>query len=433
MAIETATGFLKGTQTAAQFGILNNILKEYYLPGVRDLFNNKTPLLRYIRKSMEYMQGQYAVIPLNTGRNEGHGHVGEGGDLPDPGVQSYKRATYDLRYMYGRIKFSGPSQDATSSKAGSYLEVMNSEVTGLARDMTRDLNRIAFGDGTGRLARVSATVTASTSVPLDRPGGFANLGPGTKFMRQGMRVMFVRNTGLGSVIAVRTLSSVNYETNVVTVDSAVTLAADDYLVRCSSPTTTALNSSSWFLEPNGLAGIISDQNPFDSATPHFNYIGQIDRTTTPLWQSTVIDHNGTPTEFYVDVLNQLQDVMDISGDGVIQLYMTTHGIRRAHLNLMLANKTFPNIMELDGGYKTLEHNGIPLVPDRDCTNGRIYGLDFRVLHMFLGEDFNFIDQDGSVLARMQNQDAYQCTLKRYHQFGTDAANRLGVVLDIKDE
>jgi len=40
-------------------------------------------------------------------------------------------------------------------------------------------------------------------------------------------------------------------------------------------------------------------------------------------------------------------------------------------------------------------------------------------------DWSFMDRDGSVLSRVANTDAYEATLYKYHELGTDKRNAHG--------
>ena len=89
-------------------------------------------------------------------------------------------------------------------------------------------------------------------------------------------------------------------------------------------------------------------------------------------------------------------------------------------------------MKLDGGWTALEYSGRPLVVDKDCTRGRIYGLDLETLYLFVETDYQWMDADGSILHRLPNFDAYQATLYRYWQLGGDARNRNVIIKDLID-
>lgn len=438
MSITTVAGALKGSPVTYSSGgsdrhaISFKILKEYYTDAITDLLNSRTVLLKYMGRSQRFtVDGQYIVVPLRISRNEGHGHIAEGANLPDPGTQGYERATYLTRNYYGRIKFSGPSAAATKTRRGSFLDIVDSEVTGLVQDMARTMNRVAFGDGSGRLCQIVGTGGATVGpFTVSNPGGFTNLGPGGQYLRPGMRLAVITNAGLTpTIVGIRTLATVS-DTQVTFTAALNFPATAHWLVTVSSDASTTAGDLGWINEPEGLASIISDDNPYPSAN---RWLGQLDRTTYPVWRATVLDNGGVPIDFYQGMLQKLLDEMEKSGDGTAKLFMTTHGIRLAFFDSLQAARRYPNTMKFDGGFETLHYSDRPIVPDRDCTRGRIYGCDFDAIQAFYEEDYHWMEKDGSFLHRMSDQDAYQATLVRYHQFGTDAPNRLGLVADVRDE
>ena len=94
------------------------ILKEYYLGPVQEQLNNEVLLLSRLEARSEDLVGKAAFVPLHTNRSAGIGAVAESATLPTAGNQSYARAEYDLKYLYGRIQVTGPSMAKTKSDAG---------------------------------------------------------------------------------------------------------------------------------------------------------------------------------------------------------------------------------------------------------------------------------------------------------------------------
>lgn len=448
-------GFTAATAVAAQSEAIDAIYKKFYLPAVRDLLNNKKVLTRYIRTNTEDVAGEEAIISVNTGRNEGIGHIDEQGKLPDPMKQVYNTLRYRIRQYYGRILFSGLSQSSSRNDRGAFIRVMDGEIKGLARDMQVDANRIWFGDGSGRLARISAV--SGTTYTLEKPGGFdQNLGLGTQYIRDGMRVAVVRTDGVSGEVAnawntiggnrayyvVNTnyaAGTCQFATTVGGTPAALSVvpvpapAENWYLFRASEVSSTIAEQDSAIMnEPFGLAAIVDDANPFGGFSGGTNYLGGLDASTNSIWRAAVVDNGGVPMPFSQDLLQQGMDLVDQLGDGNVELWITTHGIRRQYVNTLVANKRYVGTMTLDGGWEAVTYDNRPMVVDKDCTRGRIYGLDLNTLMFFMENDYQWMDADGSILQRLLDKDAYQATLYRYHQFGTDARNRNVLVADIID-
>jgi hypothetical protein len=422
------------------------ILKEYYLEATRDLLNSKRILSRVLRRNSEDVSGRQVVISLNTQRNEGMGFVADGAQLPDPRSQTYDQARYDTRYDYLRILFTGPSVASSRNDRGAFLRIMDAEIRGGARDLQHESNRVMFGDGTGRLCQLSGVAGAPT-YNVDNPGGIVSTGLGTQYMRVGMRVCLFdsevpnvhaadanfRVTGAGNRGA--TVTAVDYVAGTITLDNAIVAAADnDFVYRIAEISSTiADESSSRGNEPFGLAAIIADVDPplADGAHGLTQGLGEI-VATAPQWAAFVLDNGGVAIPFSQDMLQQASDGVDIQGDGTVGMWMTTHGIRRQYLNSLVANKRYPGMMKLDGGFSAVEYNGRPMVVDKDCTRGRIYGLDLDTIEIYYETDYQWMDADGSILHRLPDHDAYQATLYRYWQMGSWARNRNCAIHDIQD-
>jgi hypothetical protein len=458
MGIVTATGATRGSNLGG--GAFSAILKEYYRPAVVDQLNSKTVLSRLLQRKSEGIEGKYYVLDLNTNRNFGYGSIDEGGRLPDPLMQEARQARYQIRYTYGRIKFTGPAASGSRSDKGSFIRIMDFEVQGMARDIQVNDNRILFGDGSGRLCQISMGTTSTGTVT--NPGGITSTALGTQYLQPGMRVgmmsLATADTASQGLLATQpgavwtggsraayiatvdtTAGTVTFSSTWPTITAQTTTgtsSATQYLYLVSDVATdTPANSWSRGREPHGLAAIVSDQNPvfMDNATGNWpTGLGEIDASAVQTWRGNVIDNGGTPIPFTPDMLQQGMDLVDQVGDGTIATWITTHGIRRQYLNTLVAAKRYPNAMEMDGGFKVLTYDGRPIVVDKDCTRGRIYGLDLDTLFLAYETDYDWLDQDGSVLHRMPDADAFQACMYRYWNFCTEARNRHVALTDIMD-
>jgi hypothetical protein len=68
-----------------------------------------------------------------------------------------------MKYLYGRIKLTGPSIKAARTNEGAFIRAVESEMKGLTTDLKSSLNRQLYGDASGALT-VCGTTSASTSV-----------------------------------------------------------------------------------------------------------------------------------------------------------------------------------------------------------------------------------------------------------------------------
>ena len=445
---DTLNGFAKvitESETDPSAYAVDAIFKDFYLPGIRDQLNNKRILSRLFARDTEHIQadGKWAVIALNVERNESSISIGELGRLPEPEQQVTIRAHYQMRWNYGRVFVTGPSMGSSRTNRGSFIRALDYEMQGMVRDRGIEDNRIYWGDGRGVRSIVTSRLSNSTFTCQD-PGGFTNPGPGTQYLRPGMRIGFIDPAAPAVVVDTGgttgwRITAVDAASSTITVDTTTANlpATIDtyYVVRVAweDVATSDVNSTSFLNEPFGVAGIVNDDNPSTE-----KFLGMIDATgaTSPgttQWQSAVVQQSGVPTPFSQGMLDLGLDAGDIVGDGTVNIWMTSHGIRRQYLHELISNKRYVNqVASADGSFKAVEHNGIPMVVDRDATRGRIYGLDVSALYCFDETDYFWIDGDNSVLHRDPNRDAYSATLARYCECGTDKRNAHVLIKDIAD-
>ena len=85
---------------------------------------------------------------------------------------------------------------------------------------------------------------------------------------------------------------------------------------------------------------------------------------------------------------------------------------------------------MDGGFEALDYNGKPLVVDRHMRPGGMYFLDESTLELYRMSDFDWMDEDGSVLSRVAGVDAYEATLFKYSTLGCSACNNNTELADL---
>lgn len=415
----------------------SRILKEHYEGPVCDLVVSNTTGWRMFQGNTQRIEsdGKYAVIPLRTGRNHGHAYSAEGGLLADPGSQTWQRAKYDIRSHYGRIYLTGQRIIGASGGQASFVSGLSAEMSGLGVDMARDNNRMLYGNGRGALAMVNNGAGygagAGVVVAVDNPGGFTNPGPGTHYFEVGMRVLFV--TPGGAYDGSGTITAVNPSANTITIGTLDAAIVDNsWIVRQTDTTTPSAGLGSYAEEPYGLRALVADDNPGLPA-PYAN-VGNIDRATEPAWNSIVVDNNGVIFPFYSMFLQQLVYAIATQGGGKPGAFLTTYGIQLQYMAEMQGSLTHLKRTNNDNGMsdENLSFNGIPIVPDRDCTRGYVYALDMESLYRYVLADYHWISAGGAVLRQVVNRDAYEATLCAYQALVTDAPNRNGVGRNILD-
>jgi hypothetical protein len=373
-------------QTLTNFA---DALKHFYTPVIREQLVNNNILWKKVTRDSDSMVGDEVYMTLHTGRNEGIGARAELADLPTAGQQAYKQIHFPLRYNYGRIQVTGQVMRQSRSSEGAYAQALKSEVEGVTTDLKLDLNRQIYGDGTGKLCVVTAGASNTVQTVDD-----------IRFLRIGMKVDQMASAGTVTTAGL-TINAINTATKAVTFSAAIVATAGDFLVRAGS----------YNVEITGIDKIIATGN---------TYLG-INRATAgnEYWQASVGANGGTARAISEILLQTQLDNVEIAG-GDTSFMLTTHGVRRSVYSLLATNKRFVNTMDLGGGFSAIEFAGKPLTADKDCPKGTVYGLDLSKFKIYnTGEDFTWLDQDGAMLSRVPNKDAYEAVLLHYVELACD--------------
>ena len=387
------------------------VLKEFYLPGIRSILNNEIFLLTQMETNTEDVEGRHAVLSIHTGRNEGVGARAELGTLPAAGRQGYAEQRVPLKYNYGRIQISGPVMRSMGSDRGSFTRAVQSETSGVVRDLRNDVNRQLYGDGSGAIAAVSGA-NSTVTIPLT--------GVGRHVMRQ-LRV--------GMKVDIGTKASPTAKASgihIVAVDRA-----NETIELESAP--GSATASTDFVFRHGSGGINTAQKEMtglDAQVASSGALWNIDPANVPDWAAHEATSAGAVSEdMFIDAAQEV----NLNSGEQLDLWITTSEIHRGVANLMTSLKRFPSTTELRGGYTALDisdisqgnqgSNTVGLFYEKDMTEeGAAYGLTTRRWAWYKSSDWEFMQEDGAILSRVANTDAYEATLFLYSEIATDGRN-----------
>lgn len=285
---------------------------------------------------------------------------------------------------------------------------MRSEVQGIANDMSVEVNRQFFGDGTGALT-VCGTTTASTSVTVTS----------TALLRVNMPVdVVVSATGAtGTGATGRYVSSITNSTTFVISGAAIT-TDNTYSVYRAGNRNNVTNGLQNIVKASGALGGL------DPATAGIEY-----------WASTSINNGGTNRTISEVLMQKAYDAPRESkygSGGTPSLIIGTFGTRRSYQNLLAGLKRYsPNVMKLDGGFDALDYNGMPFVADRDAPANNVWFLDESRFNLFQVTEPGFIDDDGHIL-KWDTNTGYKAVYRWFCQLGVDARDAHAVLADITE-
>lgn len=403
------------------------VLKDYYRAPVREQLNNRrvimfqskgdgspdtskgeTHAFRGIDKSGDGFEfaGRQWVTPNHVSRNEGLGAINEGGVLPTAGQQGYQDLKDTIRHNVGVIKLTRYAIRLSNRSAGAFLKLLEGETKGMVDDISKDLCRQAYGNQTGALAAVTAD--GSNTVTVDS----------VQYLRVGMVIDLV-NVSTDAVLATaRTITAIVPSTKVVTYDGSDVSATTSHRL---------CRTGNWKKEINGLSNLIGN-----TGTVH----GINSASAGNEWhQSVILDAAGAPMS--EDGAQQLIDGVGSSGNGEVEILLTTRGIRRRYVNTLKSQKRFndKDSVTLHGGFKAVMLNEMPLVFDDDLPKGNMFFLNTDALAwVYLDKDWDWVDDDGAVLSRSTDRtDTFEGYLAADHDLAVTARNQLGKYINLEDD
>lgn len=393
---------------------MDTILKERYLPTFRKAFNQEAVLLyRLKRKAPTKVFGRKYIFPLHYRRNFGVGFRGETGAddsgysstepyLPVAGHQGLTEGYLTRSHCYGKFKITGATISAGKAD-GSMVDVMDTEMNGLRKDMAKYINRNLYGDGTGALAvdQASGAQNGVTTITVDS----------TRYLEADMPIVLASSTGTSATDqtdagATLKITSVDSETQITVPECSYT--GGDYIYPAGLYDST--KSAVYGNACDGLKNIISD-GTYDGTNGDLDYAG-IDRSSEHFGDATLID--GT-AGLDPDLMFQAIHEMRKAAGGKCSLILTSFKQWRMYGNTFHGARNWEgNVKRLDGGFDALFFNTIPVVPDVDCPDDVIWFLDERDFAILQEEPLHFIEDRGTVLqwlgAGDTGVDAYEACL-----------------------
>lgn len=349
-------------------------------------------------------------IPWKAKRNQAVGFRSEHGLLPAPGSGAYTYLTEPLRYAYGVFNITGQLMKAAENNEGAFKSAFKEEMEDTTLTSKIDFNRAAYGDGSGKWTQIRTAQGAAATDTFDVDS--------TILVRGGEVVDFVDAAGAVAVAAAE-VTAVDRANRRVTINKSVaasTVTASHFLVRASSDSTAANPNNSQNKEIQGLQSIVSDTGTLHGMNP----------VRYPQWASHVKTGVGAIGDA---VLRQAKDdVMFESGfdleSGLDFALITTRGIRRRYADTLTALKRFNDAesTKLRGGFTAVMFEDNPIFVDDQCPVSTVYGLSINKLFWARMNDWDWMDEDGSVLHRTDRRDRYTAVLYQYCQLGTTARN-----------
>ena len=366
-----------------------NALKDAYLAAASNQLNvGANPLLAKIKQSSSDVYGKQIIKMAPIGINGGIGAGTETGTLPTANENSYVQFKTTLKNLYGTIEISDKAIRASANSNGAFVDLLNAEMEGLLTASKFNLGRMLYGDGTG----VVGTVSSYSS-------GVATM-DSVKNLIEGM-VLDVYASGTATAdcgIRVAYVDRVNKQVKFTSTPSA--MASGDVFYVQGSKNNEITGLGAIFGSSATLYGVTRSSNPW--LTPY---------------KST------TSTEISDNLLQEAVDFLEENSGSHIDFITCGAGVKRAYQQYLGYYRRNVDVVTLEGGFKAMTFNGIPLVSDRFVADDTLYMLDTSKFTLHQLCDWEWIEGEGGrILRQKAGYPAYTATLVKYADLICDQPN-----------
>ena len=367
----------------------NNALKEVYLGVLSNQLNTTiNPLLARINQTSSDVWGKEIRKIAPYGINGGIGAGTETGDLPISAENNYEQFILPLKNLYGKLEISDKAIRASENSTGAFVNLLTAEMEGLIKASSFNFGRMLYGDGSGKLATITDNDT--NSIVVDS----------TKNLIEGMVVDILSADGSILKSTLR-ITAINKTTNTV------------YL------STSALVKNSY----TDAGNILCVQGSYNN---EITGLGAIFKETGSLYGLDRANHNwlvpymkdissGSQTQNITDIViqNAIDDIEE-TADSKVDFIVCSSGVKRNYQSYLASYRTNVNILELEGGFKAISYNGIPLISDRFAPANTMYLLNTSEFNLHQLCDWKWLEsEDGRVIRQTLGKPTYQATLVKY--------------------
>jgi hypothetical protein len=404
------------------------ILKELYVGPIVEQLNQKKYLLEQIERDSDHVEhtGRRAVVPVHKNRNWGLKSIADGGVLPTAGRQEWADAIIPIRAHTLAIELTDQSIEATKSDKGAFISLLTAETQGAATDLSKNMNRQAFGVGTGALcAKESIKTKKAEAYEIMEVANESDM----QYIKVGMIVdIVVEATGLntagatGAEVTERNVSKKEFTINKKTGGSVTTALKYNVYIQ-----------GSYKNEIDGLRNITNNErelHSINSASAGNEY-----------WKGNVI--KASKAAAGEDLFEQLADNVGAQGNGEVEVFLTSRGVKRRLANTYQSQKRFNDktATRIEGGYSAIMVNEVPVVSDDDAPKEFAFGLNKSAFKWFQQTDPGWLQQGNGGIFHLKTgisvagefSNAWIAFFRWYSALGCVAPNRTGRIEECADD
>lgn len=387
------------------------LLKENYEGSPQYAMNNLIPFYQRAKKKfrdIENVGGKAMTVyfPIVTKRNHGVGARLEGETLPTARNVSAQRASVALCYEYGSIQLSGQVISGSKDKKHAFAEALDLEMKMMEEGLIIDAARQIHGDGSGVLAQVNGTVTATVNVTVNNPD--------TRWIEPGMFIDVwtdkTTNPGTKSIDSIEVVD-VDRANSKIVLASAQSCNDDCFIYR------EDVRKPAGGKEITGLQSIVDDGTVastiygFTRATAGNNFT-----------KGNLVSNSGNPlTEAIIQQAIHEPFISAFAGQGGATVALCDHQSLRYFAKIFTQKQRLVNTQAMTGGFSKVSYVvgdvEVEFMADRFAYPGYTYFLKEDVFEFAYAPEANWkwMDKDGAVLRKVSGIDAYEATIYAYWQ------------------
>lgn len=367
-----------------------NALKTLYLGVVSDQLNiNTNPLFSKIEQTTSDVWGKEIVKLAPYGLNGGFGAGTETGALPSPRENNYAQMRTTLKNLYGTIELSDKAIRASQNNAGAFVNLLNAEMEGLLKACKFNFSRMLFGDGSGDLATIDSE-DANHQIDDDHLNIICVRS--VKNLMEGMVVDIMTPTLTGDAYKGFRILSIDRKNRLIMVEKEkMNNVSGSYHI---------FVQGSFKNEITGLGAVFSDSGTLYGLN-----------RTEHAWLNPL--NKAVNAHFSLSMMQEAIDSVEENAGSQINYITCSYDIRRKMLEALETNRVNMDYMNLEGGFKALSYNGIPVVADRFLENEMYFlNTDEFKLHQLC--DWRWLEgENGNILKQNLNTPTYKATLVKY--------------------
>lgn len=368
----------------------DSALKEVYLGVLSNQLNTSiNPLLAKINQTTADVWGKEIRKLAPYGLNGGIGAGTEDGNLPSSAGNNYAQFVLTLKNLYGRIEISDKAIRASESSAGAFVNLLNAEMDGLIKASAFNFGRMLYGDGSGKLASITENTT--TTVTVDS----------VKNLMEGMVVDIIEDedgtqASNGKSLRIKSID----RTNKIVSFEAASFTASAFKTGYSLCVQGSYNN-----EITGLGAIFKSEGTLYG----------LDRSSYSWMAPYIKDIKSTSTTDISEVVMQKAiDELEETADSKVDFIVCSAGVKRNYQSYLSSYRSNVDVMNLEGGFKAISYNGIPVVSDRFAPENTMFLLNTSEFNLHQLCDWSWLEgEDGRVIKQTLGKPTYQATLVKY--------------------